>query len=384
MKGKRLLQTVVRRRHWLFARLDPRKLVNLALAGGAFLLRRETTPALPAMVKIDISPLCNLRCTACVHADANGEPTLEAQQFGARDRMSLEQYRRIIDRIRGRTIAVSLYYLGDPLVHPDLDAMCRIAADAGLQVHVSTNLSFGLSDARIRSLVTSGLSHLTVCLDGLVQEQYERTRVGGNIARVLENLRRICETRRALDTRQPRIEAQYILYQHNEHDEPAARALCAELGVDEFASFWGALDNWAGRSPERYRVLGPRRAAGMPLCSWPHFSTVVKFNGDVIPCCNFRQGEQYARGVDSKAFGNVFEQGLDAIWNGPAYRRARQLTADPARAERDPTLREHFCHACPELYETTFQETTLWGNQVRFEDVYEIDERGRPVRRRAS
>ena len=55
--------------------------------------------------------------------------------------MTVDQYQRIIDEIKGKSAAVSLYYLGDPLVHPDLDKMCRIAADAGLEVHLSARTS---------------------------------------------------------------------------------------------------------------------------------------------------------------------------------------------------------------------------------------------------
>jgi MoaA/NifB/PqqE/SkfB family radical SAM enzyme len=381
MDTRTLIGTVIRRRAWLLRRLDARKLLNLAAATRDFLLKRETVRSLPSIVKIDISPLCNLRCTVCVHASSDGDLALAAQVFDPKHKMSLEHFSRLIDQLEGRTTAVSLYYLGDPLVHPDLDAMCRVAADAGLQVHISTNLSFGLRDERIRSLVESGLSHLTVCVDGLSQEKYQRTRVGGNIARVLDNLKRICHHREAIGSKLPRIEAQYIRYQHNADEEEAARRLCAELGVDEFDSFWGALDNWTGREPENYDVLAPRPSGRKPLCYWPHFSTVVKYNGDLIPCCTFRQGVQYVPNADARVFGNVFEQGLERIWNSPAYQQARRLVSNPSRADAEPELREHFCFACPELYVTTFSGTTLWANQVKFEEVYDLDERGKPRRR---
>jgi MoaA/NifB/PqqE/SkfB family radical SAM enzyme len=298
--------------------------------------------------------------------------------------MSVERFARLVEQIRDDTAAVSLYYLGDPLVHPDLDRLCAIAAEAGLQVHISTNLSFGLSGPRIRSLLESGLTHLTVCLDGLTQESYQRTRVGGNVDRVRRNLERLCRERTALGRRTPRIEVQYIRYQHNAGEEAEARRVCRELGVDEFTSFWGALDNWAGRDPDRYEVRAPRAPAWTPRCYWPWFSTVVKWNGEVIPCCTFRQGAQYAAGGDTRGFGNVFETDLSAIWNGPAYRAARRLAAEPPAADRDPALRGHFCHACPALFETSFIAQTLWGNHVRYEDVYELDARGRPRRRAQS
>jgi MoaA/NifB/PqqE/SkfB family radical SAM enzyme len=382
--NKGLVTAVLRRRAWFFGNLDARKLLNLASAALSFVRKRETVAATPAIVKIDISPLCNLRCTVCIHADPNGNPALEKQVFEPKHRMSVEQFQRIIDRLAGRTTAVSLYYLGDPLVHPDLDRMCRIAADAGIQTHVSTNFSFGLKDERIRSLVESGLSHLTVCIDGLTQEKYQRTRVGGNIARVIRNLERVVQVRRELGRRHPLIEVQYILFQHNLDEVERARALCADLGVEQFSTFWGDLHNWTDRDPDRYEVLGPRPKGVIARCSWPYFSTVIKYDGTVIPCCTHRQGTQYAPGADARSFGNVFEEELSTIWNSSPYRQARRLASDPTRSRSEPELAKHFCDACPVLFETTRNERALWGNAVAFEAVYELDEKGRPVRRSAA
>jgi len=221
-----LLVGALRRQAWLLENLTIRKAVNTAVAAGQFLLKSRRMAAWPVFVKIDITPLCNLSCTVCVHADPNGNPALEKQEFKARQRMPLEQYRRIIEQIQGQTSAVSLYFLGDPLLHPNVDEMCRIARDAGLNVHISTNFSFSLTDERIRRLVRSGLTHMTVCVDGLSQEAYQRTRVGGRIDRVILNLDRVCRFRREYRQCYPRIEVQYLKFQHN--SLPGRAALCLE------------------------------------------------------------------------------------------------------------------------------------------------------------
>lgn len=383
MNTKQLFDAVSRRRAWLFGRMAPRKLANLASAATAFLLKREKMSALPAIVKIDISPLCNLRCTACVHADPNGNPTLEAQVFDPKHKMTVEQFQRVIDQVCGRANAVSLYYLGDPMVHPDLDRFCKIASDAGLEVHVSTNFSFGLKDDRLRSIVSSGLTHLTVCIDGLTQEKYQRTRVGGNIGRVVNNLERVCKIRKELGSKTPVIEVQYIMFQHNLDEVETARKLCADFGVEQFTTFWGDLHNWTDRDPGNFEVIGPRPKQRTPHCYWPYFSTVIKWNGDVIPCCTHRQGMQYAPGADARIFGNVFEKDFAEIWNSPEYQQARRLVSDPSRSDAEPSLKKHFCDACPVLFETNRNEIAAWGNTASFEELYVLNEKGRPVRKAA-
>jgi MoaA/NifB/PqqE/SkfB family radical SAM enzyme len=295
--------------------------------------------------------------------------------------MTVEQFRKIIEQLEGRTATVSLYTWGDPLTHPDLDAMCRIAHDAGLQVHISTNLSFKLSDERVRSLVESGLTHLTVCVDGLSQEKYERTRVGGRIDWVLDNLRRVLAARRSLGRAFPKVEVQYIKFQHNVDELDAARRLTEELGVEQFADFWGALHNYADREPEHYEILAPKPKRALPQCYWPHFSMVVKYNGDVIPCCEHRMAAQHMVGGDARVFGNVFRDGVANVWNGEAYRQARRIVSDPGVVKTDPALRQHFCDGCFVIFDTGIKHTARWANEFRWEDLYRRDERGRVVRR---
>ncbi len=383
MDTRQLIQTVVRRRRWLFTRLSFRKLWNLATTSIEFALRRETMLSKPAFVKIDISPICNLRCTVCVHADPGEGPLLQKQVFGKDHKMSPERFQEIIDAIKGHATAVSLYTWGDPLTHPQLVELCRIASDAGLQVHASTNFSFKWNDDKIRALVESGLTHLTVCVDGLSQEKYEKTRVGGRIDWVLDNCERTVAFRNAASRQYPLVEVQYIKYQHNLDELDAAKARCEELGVDEFASFWGALHNYADREPGSYEVHGPKATGALPGCYWPYYSMVVKWNGDVIPCCEHRMASQHADSVDARSFGNIFEKPLSEIWNGPAYQRARRLVSKPARSETEPELRENFCDGCFVIFDTSIRDNARWASEHAWEDVYSSDESrpGKSVRR---
>lgn len=226
---------------WVFAPLGPRKRLDMLVGGFQFATKQERMVSWPVILKIDISPVCNLRCTICVHADAHGNPALEKQDFRASHRMSVDQFRRIVEEVGGNSNAVSLDTWGAPMTHPDLDETCGIARRNGLQVHISTNFSFALSDDRIRSIVTSGLTHLTVCVDGLSQEKYQRTRGGGRIDWVVDNLRRVTAFKRELGLRYPIVEVQYVEFQHNLDEVEAARKLCEELGVDEFSRIPGGL-----------------------------------------------------------------------------------------------------------------------------------------------
>lgn len=379
-----LVMGVKRRQGWFLERMTLRRGINLAVGASQYVLKAEKMLAFPSAVKIDISPMCNLSCTVCVHADPNGDPALEKQDFKPQHRMSVEQFRQIIKQIKGRSSAVSLYYVGDPLVHPDLDEMSTIAKDAGLNVHISTNFSFALTDARIRRMVKSGLTHLTVCVDGLSQSKYEMTRVGGRIDRVLNNLKRVCEFRKEYGQIYPKIEVQYIKFQHNADECEPARKLLLDMGIDQFTDFWGDLGNYTDRDPEFLDVIGPHQNKNVPQCYWPHNATVIKYNGDVIPCCTYRIGHQYNEKDDPKIFGNVFQTPLAEIWNNQAYRDARRMVNNPEVINTEPRLKDHFCYGCPAIFDTTDRTTEGMSWNVKWEERYELDEHGRPVAKRRS
>jgi MoaA/NifB/PqqE/SkfB family radical SAM enzyme len=377
-----MVTNIHRRRGWFLENASPRQLANLAVAGTQFALKHETMRAWPVLIKVDISPACNLRCTFCVHASATspGSDPLLNQAF--RDRMmSVQDFSRIVDQVRGKTAAASLYYMGDPLVHPKLEEICGACRAAGLNAHISTNFSFRLSDQRIRGLLTCGLTHLTVCVDGMRQDMYELTRVGGRIQLVLDNLDRLLRIRRELGQRYPKVEVQFIKFQHNVADLEKAAAWCRDRGVDQFTDYWGSLHNYADRAPGRYRVFRPKRKKALPGCTWPHFSLQIKYNGDVIPCCYYRESEQYREGGDSRTVGNVLRSGVWEVWNSPAYQQLRRLVSDPTASARDPSLAASFCHGCPAIFETDVAEHEYFADAHRWEELFSLDPVGRVVRR---
>lgn len=376
-----MLAGLKRRNGWFLSNLTPRKLMNIGMVGAEYATKREKMRAMPIVVKIDISPACNLSCTTCVHADAHDNGLLAQQDFSGKQRMSIEQYTRIINEVKGTATAVSLYYLGDPLVHPQMDEMCRIAFDAGLNVHISTNFSFVLSDDRIRRMVASGLTHLSVCVDGLSQEKYELTRVGGKISRVINNLERVVKFKKEQNRHYPEVEVQYIKFQHNVDELEPARKRFTDLGVNQFTDFWGDLGNYTDRDPLALAVGNPRPNKRLPQCQWPHGSIVIKYNGDVIPCCTYRHGTQYVPGVDPRIFGNVFETSVREVWNNEKYRQARRMVNNPESIKSQPDLASHFCYGCGALFENNDQQLAHHSSVEKWEDLYVLGEDGRPIRK---
>jgi radical SAM protein with 4Fe4S-binding SPASM domain len=339
-----------RRRSWLFDNMSARKSINLLLNCGGFLLGSSRLPTLPSIVKVDISPVCALQCLFCLHADPAGrdKPLLAGQTFRRSDRMDSAEFRQLIDGLGGSSLAVSLFYYGDPLVHPNLEELCAIARSAGLNVHLTTHFSYNLSDERIAKLTDCGVTHITVALDGASQEIYGRTRIRGRLDWVVSNLRRLIAHREAKRRSYPVVEVQYIAHHHHpDGEEGRVKAIAEACAADQFKRISPSpVDNIVDED------LSPRpaRSKGLvPRCHWPYTSMVVKHDGDVIPCCNHRASQQFVEGGDKRVLGNVFKTPVKEIWNSEAYQAIRRVVEDPSLLDRDPAYRNSFCSGCPVL-----------------------------------
>ena len=117
--------------------------------------------------------------------------------------------------------------------------------------------------------------------------------------------------------------------------EPCARAGVALRGGVLDAERRTALDRSRSGSLRGDRSARRKDPAAVLR---PYFSTVIKWNGDVIPCCTHRHGMQYVPGADARVFGNVFVKDFADIWNSPEYQRARRLVSDPTRSGAEPEL----------------------------------------------
>lgn len=194
------------------------------------------------------------------------------------------------------------------------------------------------------------MTSLTVCLDGFTQEVYEQSRVGGKIDYVLTNLKNIQEYKKQKNTRFPYVEIQYLKYPYNEHQIPQIKEFASSLGITQTYGVRGDSIDWFEFTAV-YVNPRPKKKTIMPKCPLPWVSMVIKWNGDVIPCCSHRFEEQYGdEKAKSHALGNVYQKSIKEIWNSEQYQQIRAMVIDPAKFDKEEH-REVFCYGCRVLYD---------------------------------
>jgi radical SAM protein with 4Fe4S-binding SPASM domain len=161
---------------------------------------------------------------------------------------------------------------------------------------------------------------------GASQDTYATFRKEGDFEKVATSVAWLCAEKKRLGLKKPRIELQFIVMRHNEHELPEMRRLAREWGADTLrVKTVGADDEEtkalvpAARLLSRYQADGETPNVRHAFCTmaWDH--TVVNVDGSVTPCCYLRpdMGEAFV-------MGNVFETSFPAIWRGEKYRAFRE------------------------------------------------------------
>jgi radical SAM protein with 4Fe4S-binding SPASM domain len=323
------------------------KLLNMAVVNCEFFRHRERLRGLPYVVKVEPTNICNTRCQLC--------PTGLGLNGRAKGKMSLDQFRGVIDQIRSHAYVVDLSNWGDPLIVPEIFEMIRYAHEAGTWTYISSNLhAFDIERGDAEALVRSGLDMLNCSLHGASQSTYELYQPGKRLDVIVEKIKAIQEAKARLGSRTPVVQLFFVVMKHNEHEIEAFRSLAEELGCEAVFTtaslnlrFVGCDKNlndqgWSGDQkraavealkskwlPTRREWVSPWYRGGKEIsaggnsrcvkanrCDWPWRSVVINWDGGVTVCC----GDYNPRWE----VGNIFKQPLKVIWNNPAYLAARR------------------------------------------------------------
>lgn len=122
----------------------------------------------PGYLQFAITNICNARCDFCGFAVDKFDPK-------KRRSVTLKEAQDVIEICVRNHIGYLLFVGGEPLVHRDLAAMVRYAADSGIHPMVCTNGSLW-TDQNIRDLAAAGLSSVIMSIDSHEVARHEENR----------------------------------------------------------------------------------------------------------------------------------------------------------------------------------------------------------------
>jgi MoaA/NifB/PqqE/SkfB family radical SAM enzyme len=124
-------------------------------------LRGLTNTAHPLLVQIVPIRRCNIDCGYCNEYDKISPP------------VPTETMRRRIDKLAALGTSVVAFSGGEPMLHPDLDALIRRIRSHGMMAGLITNGYF-LLPKRIRDLNDAGLDFLQISIDNVEPDEVSK------------------------------------------------------------------------------------------------------------------------------------------------------------------------------------------------------------------
>ncbi|MFZ2487075.1 MAG: radical SAM/SPASM domain-containing protein [Anaerolineae bacterium] len=285
----------------------------------------------PVRIRLEASSACQLRCPSC--PTAQGIIAKSAVGTGI---LKFSDFQTLLDENPDvREIGLSNW--GEVMLNPQLLDILAYAHAKGVKINLSNGVNLNTaSDEALEALVKYGVEEITVSIDGASQATYEQYRVRGHYDTVIGNIRKINTFKQQHGSATPRLNWQFVIFGHNEHEINQVKALCQELNM----TFRPKL-NWdAEFSPVRNReqvLLDSGLSATNREDDWEQTHLFqqclqlwndpqVNWDGKVLGCCvNYWQDFG----------GNVFTDGLSAALNNEkiSYARAMLMGKVPDRAD---------------------------------------------------
>jgi MoaA/NifB/PqqE/SkfB family radical SAM enzyme len=293
----------------------------------------ETTLPLPRSIRLESSSRCQLKCPACPTATKAIDAAIGSGV------LKLEDFRRfVLDHPAVEHIEISNY--GEVFLNPEIVALLRLAHEQGVVIRMANGVNLNhATDEILEALVLYGVEKITCSIDGASQETYAQYRVRGDFDRVIGHVRRINHYKALHRSNFPRLRWQFIVFGHNEHEIPRARALARELGMEmDFKLSWDSdfspiRDKEGVRKALGYSHLTREEyaeEAGQDLmqgiCHQLWHEPQLNWDGKNLGCCRNFWGD---------FGGNAFTDGLSGTFHHEKMGHARRMLLGLEKPRRD-------------------------------------------------
>ncbi len=276
-------------------------------------LSRPIQWGMPFNVSIEPTTNCNLGCPECPSGlKSFTRPT---------GNLDADFYQKVIDEIGGKLIYLYFYFQGEPYLHPKFTDLVKIASAKKIYTVTSTNGHY-LTERKARETVESGLDRILISIDGTTQETYQQYRIGGSLEKVIGGTRNLVKAKRKLHSKTPHIVFQFLVVKPNEHQIKEVQQLAKEIGVDEVKlktaqvydfeegnELIPTIDKYSRYKKQadgKYKIKNEL----LNHCWKLWHSSVITWDGKVVPCCFDKDAQHQLGDLNSKTFAEIWQSDL--------------------------------------------------------------------------
>lgn len=326
-------------------------------------LRAKLTPY-PFNIEIEITNRCNKRCIICEHTYWK-EPNKD---------LSFENFKKIVDQFP-KLKWVNLTGEGDAFLNRDYLDMIRYLKAKDIPVFLVDSFDL-ITEDLAAELIKIGVDGIWISMDAATKETYEKIKVGCNFERSLNNIKKLIELKKQMESPIPELCFRFIVTSLNVHEMPQFIELIHSLGGRDSLGD-GSRIEFAGllvfdevrhlfipEIPGEILKATMKKAREMdvyvtfahanenrlsPLeCCMAWMEPYIMMGGYVMPCCAVLQNNSRDF-LKKHALGNILKEPFREIWYSERYKKFRNII--PKAKDKVPIL----CKNC-RAYNTTDRE----------------------------
>jgi radical SAM protein with 4Fe4S-binding SPASM domain len=243
---------------------------------------------MPAIVDIEMTNHCNLRCKMC-----------DRQRMSRlRGFMPEHIFCKVVDECQKYKIPLRFIGWGEPFLHPKLIDYLEYAKP--LALHVTNNGQI-ISERNMRDLVKLGLDSIIFSFQGATKKGYEEMRIGSDYDKLIRNINKLIEIRGNKD--KPFIHVSSTMTNES-RDE-----------ISAFVNHWNATVDSVGFGKTNMHDQAGDKDYRPCMEVWHKLT--VKWDGQVSACCGDFD--------NTLVVGNMKDFTLKEIWEGEELKAVRTL-----------------------------------------------------------
>lgn len=256
-------------------------------------------PDFPDHVYVELTNLCNARCTICA------TPAMQRP----RKFMSRDLFAKLASECGRRKAKKLLPFLhGESLLVPGVLDYFREARRLAPQTHINlTTNGSRLTEEISESILREGLvDSIIVSIDGGDRETFENIRLGLSYQEIRDNVLRFLQLRRELRLSTPTVSIAMVTVDENKHSRRQLQEAWKEADDVRFSVYF----NWGGRLDNR-----PRNGHKVNFCERLYHYVTILVDGRVALCCFDSEGEY--------VLGDVNDRSIYEVWHSAEFRERR-------------------------------------------------------------
>lgn len=298
----------------------------------------------PFGIHICPTTYCNFKCVYCKHALSKKEIDFK-ESF-----MDIDFFKMLVEQIKEfphKCKLLNFAWLGEPLLHPQIAEMVRIAKDANIaeRVEIVSNASM-LTPRLGDALVEAGLDRMRISLQGLSEQDYQQvSNYKIDFDNLVKNISYFYERTRGTTSIYIKIMDAMIKGKEDEEKfQKIFSGICDTLNIETLVPLVEE-NNISDLKQNFDKGYWKNTVKETMVCSQPFYLMIVTPEGLVLPCCE--------TGVQMNIGKVSLDNTIVDIWNGERMRNIRNMMINGKRCQHST------CGKCNVVTYQTSEEDNL-------------------------